>query len=993
MKNLCSKSDIVFICEHWLSTGELGRITYTEFPSYWVHLKSSMDPTEAAHGRPFGGCGFLCKKFTDQDVSYRPINCDSDRLSGVEVVRDGKTVMSILGVYMPFDDHSARCKEAYLDTLIELQSLIEKSESVPCMIVGDFKTRLPQTDTLNAHWYRARPFSQRSALLYDFCSENELTVSNFQFSQAVNYTYWNGSNKSYIDHILVQGSLHGHITDCTILCSDDDNVSDHFAITACLSIPCDHTAHGPEEEALNPVPQFPRVDWNDPQAKDRYQSVLQQKLITYNLEELLAINTKPHAAHAVEEFYNSLVTSIHSASEAAADCNETQSGQAHSHRPRNTWWTGDCTTAKQRMKLFFHIWKSVGRPTEGNCYELYRDARRCYRRTCRNAVNGQHNRHFTLLTRLHQAKRSGQFWNIIRKFRSKQTDCTKIGIRQLQDHFQNKFNYEEPQDPHHYINQCKMEVDNRLNAPHHSSILIPEQCIKRLIRKLRTGCSPGIDGVQAEHLRAAQETLLPLCLAILLSLCLRFCVTPSNFSLGTLTPIIKKPQLDPSLAGSYRPITVSVTISKLLELYILQGTADHNPDPCQYGFVEHRGTYTAISLTHDICTFLSSRGTPTYLCSLDAEGAFDALPHPVLFRKAMDVLPADTFRILVHWYSNMRMMIKWHGHLSTPIPVKRGTRQGGLSSPFLFNLFYEELVATLNAMPCGVTIDHSNFNVHCYADDLLLMSTTRTGLQSLIDTAVAYITQHGLRFNPSKSLCMQFNNKPSRTEPAWYIEGQPIPIAEDGIVYLGALLNSDGGAGHVDRRTKAATKAFYSLQSAGLHFSGLPTEISAHIYNVGVRSVLSYGAHCVYLSQRTAKSIESTQGKLIKSVLGLRKTSYTTPLIDALNIQSFATSIGLASLKLLRSTLTHSSAATAFYQHLMGTPRSLHPKSLVNRAMHYAETTGLDFAAFLLDNDYFKCHRKSPTPDCDGLIDSIRVLLNDYSAQSRDILQLLVNPF
>ena len=162
-----------------------------------------------------------------------------------------------------------------------------------------------------------------------------------------------------------------------------------------------------------------------------------------------------------------------------------------------------------------------------------------------------------------------------------------------------------------------------------------------------------------------------------------------------------------------------------------------------------------------------------------------------------------------------------------------------------------------------------------------------------------------------------------------------------------ALLDSDSGAAHVDCHVKAAIKAFYSLQSAGLHFSGLPTEVSAHIYNVGIRSVLSYGAHCVYLNQRTTKVIESsqsTQGKLVKSVLGLRKTFYTTPLIDALNIQSFATSIGLASLKLLRSTLAHCSAATAFYQHLMCTPHSLHPKSLVNRAVHHAETTDLNFA-------------------------------------------------
>ena len=53
----------------------------------------------------------------------------------------------------------------------------------------------------------------------------------------------------------------------------------------------------------------------------------------------------------------------------------------------------------------------------------------------------------------------------------------------------------------------------------------------------------------------------------------------------------------------------------------------------------------------------------------------------------------------------------------------------------------------------GNTIDGVRFNVFVYADDILLASTTASGLQNLIDSAVTYVLQHGLHFNPSKTHC------------------------------------------------------------------------------------------------------------------------------------------------------------------------------------------------------------------------------------------------
>ena len=80
--------------------------------------------------------------------------------------------------------------------------------------------------------------------------------------------------------------------------------------------------------------------------------------------------------------------------------------------------------------------------------------------------------------------------------------------------------------------------------------------------------------------------------------------------------------------------------------------------------------------------------------------------------------------------------------------------QGGLTSCFMFNLFYKDMIDDLECQIGGCSIDNMSFNVVCYADDLLLVSTTVSGLQRLIHCADKYVTNHGLKFNPEKSKCI-----------------------------------------------------------------------------------------------------------------------------------------------------------------------------------------------------------------------------------------------
>ena len=139
-------------------------------------------------------------------------------------------------------------------------------------------------------------------------------------------------------------------------------------------------------------------------------------------------------------------------------------------------------------------------------------------------------------------------------------------------------------------------------------------------------------------------------------------------------------------------------------------------------------------ILNDISEYCVTQGSAVYMCSLDVEGAYDALPQAVLLLKAMKVLPDASWNIL---YTNMSVRITWNNNVGKPIVVERGTRQGGLSSPLLFNLFYENLVRHLNLMDPTVQFE-------CYR------AAENDRYRRF------YIESHGLHFNPTKTECMVY---------------------------------------------------------------------------------------------------------------------------------------------------------------------------------------------------------------------------------------------
>ena len=102
-------------------------------------------------------------------------------------------------------------------------------------------------------------------------------------------------------------------------------------------------------------------------------------------------------------------------------------------------------------------------------------------------------------------------------------------------------------------------------------------------------------------------------------------------------------------------------------------------DPLQFGFVNGRGTAMAAATVNNVMDYCVNKGSTVFCCSLDAEGAFDAIPHDVIFNKLCDNMCDDWWRCFLSLYTNLTVNVKWNGNIGRKINICKGTRQGGLS--------------------------------------------------------------------------------------------------------------------------------------------------------------------------------------------------------------------------------------------------------------------------------------------------------------------------
>ena len=103
-------------------------------------------------------------------------------------------------------------------------------------------------------------------------------------------------------------------------------------------------------------------------------------------------------------------------------------------------------------------------------------------------------------------------------------------------------------------------------------------------------------------------------------------------------------------------------------------------------------------------------------------------------------------RLLMYIYSNQKCTVKWCGAQSKWFDVKNGVRQGGISSGIFFAVYIDKLISILRRSQLGCHIQGIFYGILVYADDILLLSASRGGLQEMVRLCEGFVATRNLKF-------------------------------------------------------------------------------------------------------------------------------------------------------------------------------------------------------------------------------------------------------
>ena len=165
-------------------------------------------------------------------------------------------------------------------------------------------------------------------------------------------------------------------------------------------------------------------------------------------------------------------------------------------------------------------------------------------------------------------------------------------------------------------------------------------------------------------------------------------------------------------------------------------------------------------------------------------------------------------KLLENVFRNSTASVFYNNCFSKKWTIRRGCRQGGVLSAFLFSVYIDSILTEIGNFSFGCRLGFNKINIIAYADDIVLCSHSARGLQTLLDSINFSLSEHELIVNADKTAVMVFSRGKYSNLLKFYLADTVLNIVED-YKYLGVNLKSNLNEGSdMERCVNSFNKSF-----------------------------------------------------------------------------------------------------------------------------------------------------------------------------------------